>query len=152
MNLQRNIRVFIARLVVCLLAGISVYYFWPAQKSVTGATKGPNVAMQAPSPNIPATTERSALSENTTHSPQPPVNAGAPPVYKYNAQGQLTATIYADGSVCTYRYDAWGDKISETRPSGQTWTYLYDNSHKPLAVIDPKGVVTPIKASSGTAQ
>ena len=74
--------------------------------------------------------------------PQPQVNSEAPPAYKYNAKGQLAAIIYTDGSVYTYRYDAHGDKISETSRSGQTWTYLYDKSHKPLAIVDPKGNVT----------
>ncbi len=144
MSAQRNAVIFTTGLVVCLLAGIGVYLLSPAKRSVTAAANGSNVAAQ------PA--GLASQSADTIHSPQPQVSSGAPPVYKYNAQGQLAAIIYADGSVCTYRYDAQGDKISETRPSGQTWTYLYDKSHKPVAIIDPKGDVTRENGSSNTAQ
>jgi YD repeat-containing protein len=144
MSARRNVVIFITGLVICLLVGIGVYLLSPAKRSVTGATNGPNVAAQPPG--------LASQSADTIHSPQPQVSSGSPPVYKYNAQGQLAAIIYADGSICTYRYDANGDKISETRQSGQTWTYLYDKSHKLVATIDPKGDVTREKGSSTTAQ
>jgi YD repeat-containing protein len=152
MGTPRNVVIFITGLVVCLLVGISVYLLSPAKRSVTGATDGPNVATPPPGLSVPSIAGLASQSADTIHPPQPQVSSGSPPVYKYNAQGQLAAIIYADGSVCTYRYDAHGNKISETRQSGQTWTYLYDKSDKPVATIDPKGDVTRENGSSNTAQ
>ena len=150
MSPRRNVVIFITGLVVCLLVGIGIHLLSP--KSVTEATKGPNVVAPPPSLSVPSNAGLVSQRSDTIFPPQPQASSGSSPVYKYNAQGQLAAIIYADGSVCTYRYDAHGDKISETRPSGQTWTYLYDKSHKPVATIDPKGDVIPEKGSANTAQ
>lgn len=152
MSTPRSVVILTTGLVVCLLVGISVHLLSPAKRSVTGATSSPNVAAQPPGLSVPSNAGLASQSAGTIHSPPPQVSSGSPPVYKYNAQGQIAAIIYADGSVCTYRYDAHGDKISETRPSGETWTYLYDKSHKPVATIDPKGDVIPEKGSSNAAQ
>ena len=154
MSIRRSGMIFIiiGLLVACSLAGISAYLLSPAKRSVIGATNNTNVATQAPRSSVPSHAGLVPQRADAIHSPQSQVSSGSPPAYKYNAQGQLAAIIYADGSVCTYRYDAHGDKISETRPSGQTWTYLYDKSHKLVATIDPKGDVTREDGSSNTAR
>src|ERR1700683_2139339 len=131
MSRRRNLLIFIAGLVVCLLVGISAYLLSPAQKTVTSATNGPNEAAQASTLSVPSHTELSSQSGATMIPPQPQVNSEAPPAYKYKEKGKLAEIIYPNGSFYPYRYDAHGDKISKTSRSGQTWTYLYDKSHKP---------------------
>jgi YD repeat-containing protein len=147
MSVRRNLLLSLFGLVVCLLLGVSVYHLSQAQKSGIGATDGSNMGAQAPISIIPS---RTGLSSPSTGLPQPQASSEAVSGYKYNAQGQLAAIIYADGSVYTYRYDAHGDKIVETSRSGQTWSYVYDPSHQPIANIDPKGRVTRKEVSSDT--
>ncbi|MEX2170229.1 MAG: RHS repeat-associated core domain-containing protein [Pirellulales bacterium] len=83
--------------------------------------------------------------------------------YTYDAAGNLTNKIYADGSVETVLYDAAGNPTSivnrrgetidllydasgrvthETNPDGSTVTYVYDGRDRLVIVVDGQGMTS----------
>jgi YD repeat-containing protein len=141
MNTQRGWFLIIG-LIVCLLLAGSIYFLWPARKSITIAPNSPIVTVKTPTSIASPEGDSTAPSADTSSRPQPQVDSGPAPAYQYNAHGQLQTITYPDGSVYTYSYDAYGDKVRETNRTGKTWSYTYDQSHHPIAIIDPEGRVT----------
>jgi YD repeat-containing protein len=148
MNTQRGWFLIIG-LTVALLLGGGAYFFLTARQSLILAPKSPSGVAQAPVSNPSSAGRLSPLVAPPAPSPQPQ-SSGPAPAYLYNAQGQLQAITYPDGSVYSYQYDAYGDKIRETNGMGKTWSYVYDQNHHPVRVIDPEGRVTHKEASPNT--
>ena len=61
---------------------------------------------------------------------------------EYNGEGQLTATIDADGHKTTYGYDAAGDRTSETDALGNTTRHTFNEAHEPTSETSPNGEKT----------
>jgi len=151
MSTRRNPVIIIIGLVGCLILGVSAYLLWPSQQLAASAVRNPSSAVQDQVLGMPSNSRLSSQSADPTPPLRPQVGSGSSSVYKYNAQSQLTAIVYSDGSVYTYRYDAHGDKITETSRSGQRWDYQSDGSHQSTASVDPKNAIPRIKQPSNTA-
>src|SRR5262249_43234927 len=57
--------------------------------------------------------------------------------YQYDANGNPTRTIYADGSSMTQTFDAANRLIRQTDRTGATWDYQLDAEGNLLSVIEP---------------
>jgi len=118
---------------ILILGSALIFFFGDPSRLpvsiVTGASKTELVAQSA------ATTALSPASMPAPLTPEPQTGSS----YTYNAQGQLQAIQYPDGTVYTYVYDTHGNKIRETTRTGRTWTYGYNASGQPLFIIDPEG-------------
>ena len=149
MNIPRGW--FLVGLMFCLLLGGGAYFLLTSEKTEKVTPNIPTSAVKAPDLN--PTSERGLITptKETASSPQLQAGSVPTPAYRYNAQGQLQAIIYPDGSVYSYEYDAYGNKTKETGRTGKTWSYLYDQSHHPIAVIDPEGRMTHKEASPGSS-
>ncbi|HET9061022.1 MAG TPA: DUF6531 domain-containing protein [Acidimicrobiales bacterium] len=62
--------------------------------------------------------------------------------YTYDAAGNMTSKVDADGNKTTYAYDAAGDLTSQTSPTGATTTYTYDSDGNQLTQTSPDGGTT----------
>ena len=56
---------------------------------------------------------------------------------QYNAVGEVTKTIFADGNSVVDQYDQQGEKIAETDSNGNKTQYQYDQHGNLTEVIEP---------------
>lgn len=69
------------------------------------------------------------------------VNVTQSTKYEYDVAGNITKTIFDDGTSVTSVYNDWGQIISETNQIGQTRYFTYDTNGRLAAVTLPGGFV-----------